>query len=113
MALSLTDKVPFTVPVALGLKTTLMVHFAFFARLLPQVVVETANGLAVEMTMLFKLTFKLFVNVNTLAVLVVPTLVLGKVTLAGVSFACTTPVPETGTVCGLPVALSVNVRVPL
>ena len=41
MALSLTDSDPVVVPVAVGLNTTLMAHFVFFARLLPQVVDET------------------------------------------------------------------------
>ena len=44
LALSLTDSDPVALPVAVGLKTTLIVHFAFSARLLPQVVAETANG---------------------------------------------------------------------
>ena len=113
MALSLTDSDPFVVPIPVGLKTTLIVHFAFLAKLLPQVVAETAKAPPVEMLMLFKLTFRSFVKVNVLAALVLPTIVLANVALAGVSFACTTPVPESDTVCGLPVALSVNKRVPV
>ena len=64
------------------------------------------------MLMLFKLTLRSFIKVNVLGALVVPTFVLANVTLAGVSFACTTLVPESETVCGLPVALSVKERFP-
>ena len=65
------------------------------------------------MLMLVKLTLCSFVKVNVLAALVLPTFVLANVALAGVSSACTMPVPESETVCGLPVALSVNERVPV
>jgi hypothetical protein len=87
LALSLTDSDPSVAPVPVGLKTTLIVHFVFFARLLPQVVVETANTPLVEMLMLFKVTFRSFVKVNVLGALVVPTFVLANVALAGASFA--------------------------
>lgn len=112
-ALSLTDSDPVVVPVAVGLKTTLIVHFAFSAKLLPQVVVETAKAPVVEMLMLFKLTFCSFIKVNTLAALVVPTFVLANVADVGVSFACTMPMPVSDTACGLPVALSVKESVPV
>jgi hypothetical protein len=56
---------------------------------------------------------KLFFNVTFLAEPVVPTFVLGKVTLVGASTACNSPAPLSDTVCGLLAALSVNVRVPV
>lgn len=87
LALSLTDSDPPVTPVAVGLKTTLIVHFVFFARLLPHVVLETANAPLVEMLMLFKVTFRSFVKVNVLGRLVVPTFVLANVALVGVKFA--------------------------
>lgn len=113
MALSLTDSNPVVLPVAVGLNTILIVHFNFAARLLPHVVAETLKAPLVEMVMPFKLTFWSFIKVNILAVLALPTAVLGNAALTGVSFACTMPVPESDTVCGLPVALSVNDRVPV
>ena len=58
-------------------------------------------------------TFCLLVSVNTFATLLVPTVVAGKILLAGVKLTCTVPVPESGTVCGLFAALSVGVKVPV
>jgi hypothetical protein len=54
----------------------------------------------------------LFVNVTVCGALVVPTATLPKFRLADESATCTTPVPESGTVCGLFTALSVMDRVP-
>ena len=87
MALSLTDSDPFVMPVAVGLKTTLIVQCVFFNRVLLQVVVETAKAPLVEMLMLFKVTFRSLVKVNVLGRLVAPTFVLANVALVGASFA--------------------------
>lgn len=56
---------------------------------------------------------RLFVTVTVFAVLDVPTDSFPKERLAGETFACTTPVPVSDTVCGLLLALSVTVRVPV
>jgi hypothetical protein len=49
------------------------------------------------------------VNVTTLAAVVVPTVTEPKLKLTGASFAVV-PVPGRGTICGLPLALSVTFR---
>ena len=72
-ALSLTLRVPVLVPVAVGLNTTSMVHLPLPANVVVQVVEETAKSPVLEMTMLLSVAFRLLVNVNTLAALVVPT----------------------------------------
>jgi hypothetical protein len=53
------------------------------------------------------------VRVNVFAALVVPTACAAYVAVAGISVVGSTPVPDSGTVCGLSGALSVNVRVPV
>jgi hypothetical protein len=93
--------------------TTLIVHVVLAARLVVQVVAETLKSPVVEITMLFSVTLWLFVRVNTLGRLVVPTVRAANVALAGVNVACGTPVPDSGTVCGLFGALSVIVRFPV
>jgi CRISPR-associated Cas5-like protein len=52
-------------------------------------------------------------SVKSFAALVVPTACFAYVALTGVSRACTLPVPDRATVCGLVGALSVNVRLPV
>lgn len=112
-ALSLTDKVPVAAPVCVGVKTTLNVHLDLAARLDEQVVVETLKGPVVEALMPVKDTVPRLSSVNVFAALDVPTAVFGKFADAGVSLAATPPVPERATVCGLPGALSVIVKVPV
>ena len=112
-AVSLTLNVPDLVPVALGLKTTLIEHFDLAARLVVQVVEETLKSPLAEITMLPSATLRLLVNVNTLAALVVPTVCEAYVALAGVNAAGSTPTPESETVCGLLEALSVMVNFPV
>ncbi len=53
---------------------------------------------------------RLFFTLTFFAPLVLPTLIVGKVKLVGVTTTCATLVPETGTVCGLPGALSATFR---
>src|SRR5215467_1078183 len=53
-----------------------------------------------------KLVSRLFFRVTFLAALVVPTFCLVNVRLIGVTTVCAMPVPDMGTVCGLPGALS-------
>lgn len=112
-ALSFTCNVPVLTPTAVGVNTTLMVHFVLAARLVEQVVAETLKSPVVPIVMPVRATFCLLVRVNTLATLVVPTIVIGKVLLTGVNVTGTMPVPESGTVCGLPGALSVMVKAPV
>jgi hypothetical protein len=113
LALSATLNFPVLVPVAVGLNTTLMVQLVLAARLVVQVVAETLKSPLVEITMLSSVTFCLLVRVNTFAGLLVPTVSAGNVALLGVNVAWATPVPDSGTVCGLFEALSVIVRFPV
>jgi len=73
LALSVAFNVPVLEPVAVGLKTTLILQLALAARLAVQVVVETLKSPVVEMAMLPRATDWLLVSVNVLAGLVVPT----------------------------------------
>lgn len=77
MALSATFNVPVLVPVAVGVNTTLIVHLDLAARLAVQVVAETLKSPVVEMAMLVSATLCLLVRANTLAGLVVPTVLAG------------------------------------
>ena len=86
-ALSATLNVPVRVPVAVGVNTTLIVHFALAPRLVPQVVVETLKSPVVEIAMLVSATVCSFIRVNTFAGLLVPTFSAVNVALVGVSFA--------------------------
>jgi len=112
-ALSITCKVPVLVPVSVGVKTTLIVHLELAARLDEQVVVETLKSPVVDMLMPVSATLPRLSRVNTFAGLDVPTVVLGKFAATGLSFTAAPPVPERATVCGLPGALSVMVKVPV
>ena len=71
--MSATLKVPVLVPVAVGVNVTLIVHLAFAARLLVQVLAETAKSPVAETAMLVSATLCLLVRVNVFAGLVVPT----------------------------------------
>jgi len=86
-ALSLTLRVPVLVPVAVGVKVTLIVHFAFAARLLVQVVADLLKSPVVEIEMPVRATACLLARVKVAAALVEPTLVAAKVCVAGVSVA--------------------------
>lgn len=113
MALSLTDSVPFLVPVCVGVKITLIVHLVLAARVAEQVVAEMLKSPVVEALIPVSATDCRLDSVNTLATLDDPTLVPGNVPVTGVSLTCTPPVPERATVCGLPTALSLMVKVPV
>lgn len=112
LALSLTLSVPVLVPVVVGVKVTLIVHFALAARLVVQVFADTAKSPVVEIAILFSVTVWLLTRVNVFAALVVPTACAAYFAVAGISVAGSTPVPDSGTVCGLLGALSVKVSVP-
>lgn len=117
-ALSVIERVPPRLPVAVGVKVTLMMQLApalSFAGLMGQVLVWTKSPFATILVML-KAPLPAFVRETALAELVVPTSWLPKLRL--VASSCTSgagemPVPCSDTVCGLPGALSVTVRVPV
>ncbi len=106
LALSDTCNVPVLVPVWVGVKVTLMLQLALEVKFAWQFVVETAKSPVVEITMLWRIVFRLFLSVNVLAELLVPTFVPGNVALAGVNVTWALPVPDKATVCGLFDALS-------
>ena len=113
IALSATLSVPVRVPVAVGVKVRLMVQLVFAPRLLEQVVDATVKSPVVVIEMPVSETACSLVRVKVFAGLVVPTGSVANVALAGVSFACTPPVPDRATVCGLLGELSVMVKVPV
>jgi|SRR5690348_10062694 hypothetical protein len=73
LALSLTVNSPVLVPFACGVKVTLIVHLLLAARLVVQVVVDTAKSPVVEIAMLVRAIAWLLLSVNVFAALVVPT----------------------------------------
>ena len=81
-ALSLTESVPFNVPVVWGLKLTLMVQLAFGASELPHVWVSAKDPLAV-MPEMVSVALPEFFSVTAWAALVVPTSRLAKVNEVG------------------------------
>ena len=105
--------VPVRVPVAVGVNVTLMVQLVLAARLVVHVLDETAKSPVVEIEMPVSDTACLLARVKVFAGLVVPTISVANVALVGVSLACTPPVPDRATVCGLPGELSVSVNVPV
>jgi hypothetical protein len=108
-------------PLAVGLNVTLIEHLAPAATLDPQpLVCAKSPGLAPVSAMLemLKAAVPVFVSVTVWAALVEPTAWPAKARLLGDTLAMgAVPVPLRLTVCGLPLALSVNVtaaeRVPL
>ena len=113
LALSLTLNCPVLVPVAVGVNVTLIVHLLLAARLAAQVVADAAKSPVVPITMLVSATVWLFVSVNVFAALVVPTFWAAYVAVAGVNVAGKIPVPDNAAVCGLLLALSVTLSVPV
>ncbi len=111
--LSLTCNVPVRVPVCVGAKITLILQLDLAARLEEQVVVETLKSPVVEIEMLLSARLCLLESVNTFAGLLLPTVSACKVALTGVSVACTVPVPDSVTLCGLLGALSLIVSAPV
>ena len=73
LALSLTLNDPVLVPLAVGVKVTLIVHLSFDPKLVVHVVAETAKSPVVEITILLRVTVWLLVRVNVFGGLVVPT----------------------------------------
>lgn len=71
LVLSLTLSAPVLLPNALGVKVTLIAQLALAAKLVVQVVDDTAKSPVVETAMLVSATFWLLIRVNVFAVLVV------------------------------------------
>ena len=103
-------------PVALGENFTLMMQCDLVGTLLPQVLVSVKSpGSAPVKVMPLKARAveRLFVSVTVLAALVVPTVSAANVNVAGLTVDCDSPVPDSGTACGLPCASSVSSRLAL
>ena len=111
LAPSVTVRVPVRVPTTLGVKLTLMVHFAFPASEVPQVLVCEKSPV-VAMPVIESDVLRLFVKVTLVGVLVVPTVRLANVSVDGDNVTSCTPVPLVVMVCGLSLALSLIVTVP-
>jgi hypothetical protein len=106
---------PVLVPVAVGLNVIENTHGGFSSPMLGHCA-SVAPAKSPLVTMLLKINgkFPLFDTVTVCAALVVPTAWLPNVSEVGaIPIATATPVPVSVTVCGLPVALSVNVIVPV
>jgi hypothetical protein len=107
---SLIVNVPVRVPTAVGLNFTPIVQDAPRARLDPQVLVCEKSPLFVPAMLMLEMLNAVvprFVKVTLLAALVVPTVRLAKVIVAG-DTVTPVPVPLKLTVWGLPMALSVT-----
>ena len=111
--LSAMVSVPVRVPLALGEKTTLMVQLPPTLTLLAQIVGSEKSPL-VEILAIERAADPVLLRVTGWEALEVPTAWLLKVRLEGETEARgATPVPLKLTVCGLPLALSVRVIVPV
>ena len=73
LALSLTLNCPGLVPVAVGVKVTLIEHFPLGTRLVVHVVADAAKSPVVEIAILVSVTGWSLVRMNVFAALVVPT----------------------------------------
>src|SRR6266852_657936 len=116
LALSDTVRVAVRAPVALGVNVTEMVHLPLACTLPSHVLVSAkspGSAPANEMPLIVSVVGRLFVSVTFLAALVVPTVCAANVSEVGDTVACATPLPVSATVCGLPAALSVKVRLAL
>lgn len=111
--MSVIVRVPVRVPLAVGVKVTLIVQLPLTANEAPQLLVWAKSPL-VAMLVMVSAAVPLLVSVTVCAAEVVPTFWPAKVRLAGESPAAgAMPVPLKLAVCGLPAALSVTVNVPL
>jgi hypothetical protein len=106
---------PVRVPVAVGLNVIENTHGSASTPMLGHCAsVAPAKSPLVKMLLKISGKFPLFDTVTVCAALIVPTAWPPNVNAVGaIPIATATPVPVNATVCGLPVALSVNVIVPL
>jgi hypothetical protein len=111
-------RVPFRLPVEVGVNVTDKVHDPPAARLVPQLWL-TAKSPVAAIEVKFRTAVPEFVSFTVWAALVLPTVSAANVRLVGESVtagAVTTgasPVPVNNTVCGEPIALSVTLTVPV
>ena len=114
--MSVTVNVPLRVPVAVGVKVTLIVQLVPAARLAPQLLVCPKSPLLVPLTAMLVMPSAVpweLVRVTACAALVVPTFWLLNVSEVGERLGSAVPVPERLAVWGLLLASSVTVKVPL
>ncbi len=114
-ALDVTVTVPVCVPAAVGVKTRLMVQLAFPASVVPQLLVWL-YGPVVTMLPMAIAAVPVLASVAGWEALLVLTSWVAKVKLEGVRVALpvlTPPVPDMGTVCGLPPPAATTLRVAL
>lgn len=109
-ALSLTTIVPVRVPGPEGVKVMLIVHEAPAGTGLPQVFDwEKSPEMEMLETLRESVAVEPFLTVNDNELLVTPINCAGNVTFEGEKVTIgSTPVPESGTICGLPGALSIT-----
>src|SRR5580698_4679781 len=116
VALSFTVSVPVRLPVAVGVSTTLMVQVDPAVNVAGQLLLWLKSPVICALPMLTD-ALPVFVTVTGWEALATPSAVPVKVRLVGVTertnVEATAPVPDRLTVCGLPVSLSVTVRVPV
>jgi len=115
LELSVTVSAPVRVPLAVGVKVMLNVQDAWTATLPPQLLVSEKSPL-VETLLIVRVPVPVLLRVTGCDALAVPTAWLAKARVLGetpATGAGTKPVPVRLICCGLPVALSVTVRVPV
>lgn len=112
-ALSVIDSVPLRDPTAVGVKVTLMVQCALTATELPQLLVWAKSAVVPKLE-IERAALPVFVKVSGRELLVVPCIWFPKLSVVADKLAAgAVPVPVRLTVCGLPAALSVTVRLAL
>src|ERR1035438_10002311 len=105
--------VPERSPTTVGVNVIPMAHVCLAPTLDAQVLLETAKSPVAATAEMAKATFRALVKVTVLAALVLPTAGAANARAAGETVAGAEPVPVRLTVCGLFVALSTNVSVPV
>jgi hypothetical protein len=105
-------RVPDRAPTTLGVNVTPTLHVSPAPTLEPQVLLATAKSPVMTTGEIARDVLRWFVSVTVWAELVVPTVRLENVRLEEETVTGKEPVPVRLTVCGLFVALSLNVSVP-
>ena len=105
------------VPIAFGLKTSVMVHDAPAPNSVPQVLLEMLKSpgsvLVITMLLIVIAAEPLFINVADFGAPLIPTDTLAQLRLDGLTVrlpAGAIPIPERATVCGLLFAESIKLR---
>ena len=112
-ALSVNVSVPATGPVAVGVKVTPTAQLAPAATLVPHVLLAMLNPELTTAGLRVSATLKRFVRVTVLVELVFPTVTVPKLSELAENVTGAVPVPLRLTVCGLLIALSAKVSVPV